>query len=215
MKKKIFILLGLPGSGKGTQGVKLSDKLAIPHISTGDIFRAIADTDSQEAEILKDYMSKGKLIPADIVNKTVRTYILSDKCRNGCILDGYPRSLDQAEYFIENIDADIVAILFETSDEVVTKRITGRYSCKKCGKLYNKFFQKPKVDGVCDACGSEEFLYREDDDEETIKHRLEEYKKETLPLVDYYRNKTTLFTINADNEEDEVFKELSVIVKKV
>lgn len=215
MRRKIFILLGLPGSGKGTQGAKLADDLMIPHISTGDIFRDIVQTDAPEASLLKDYMSQGKLIPSDIVNKTVRTYILSDKCRNGCILDGYPRNLSQAEYFVENIDADIVAILFESTEEVVTKRITGRFNCKNCGKLYNKFFLPPATEGVCDSCGSTEFNYREDDEEETIIKRLKEYNNETIPLVEYYREKARLFAVDADKKESEVFEELSSIVKKV
>lgn len=215
MRKKIFFLLGLPGSGKGTQGALLADELAIPHISTGDIFRAMAATDVPEAKVLNEYMSQGKLIPSDIVNKTVRAYILSDKCRNGCILDGYPRNLSQAEYFIENIDADIVAVLFKTTNEVVTKRIMGRFNCTNCGKLYNKFFQSPKVEGICDSCGGKEFNHRSDDDEATIAKRLEEYHKETLPLVEYYRDKARLFTIDADKSEKEVYKELITIAKKV
>lgn len=215
MKKKIFILLGLPGAGKGTQGARLSSDLIIPHISTGDIFRSIVETDGPDAELLNSYMSQGRLIPAEIVNKTVRNYILSDKCKDGCILDGYPRNLSQAEYFVENIDADIIAILFEANEEIVSKRIIGRFNCKKCGKIYNKFFQMPSNIGVCDSCGSKDFNFRTDDDEKTIIKRLQEYKNETLPLIEYYKEKAKLFSIDADRNAEEVFEELSSIAKKV
>lgn len=214
MKKKIYVLLGLPGSGKGTQGEKLSKEISIPHISTGDIFRKMISTKAEEAEQLNEYISKGKFVPSDLVNRIVRKFILSDECKTGCILDGYPRNLSQAEYFIENIDANIIAVLFETTDEVVVKRILGRQSCVNCGKLYNKFFSKPKKEGVCDKCGGKDFVSRIDDNEETIAKRLDEYRTETLPLIDYYKGKNKLVTIDANVSSDDVFAELVAIAKK-
>lgn len=214
MNKKIIILLGLPGSGKGTQGAMLSKELFLSHISTGDIFRKMAAGDSEESRLLNQYMSEGKLAPSDLVNKIVRKYILSDECKKGCILDGYPRDLSQAEYFIENIEGEVLAIFFDTTDEVVTKRILGRYSCTQCGQLYNKFFNPTKKDSICDKCGSQDFDFRKDDDESTITKRLGEYKEKTLPLINYYKNKGMLFSVNADVSSEEVFEELMAIVKK-
>lgn len=215
MIKKIIILLGLPGSGKGTQGSILSKELMIPHISTGDIFRKMAFEDSEESRMLASYMNAGKLVPTDLVNKTVRKFILSDECKEGCILDGYPRTLDQAEYFIENIDAQISAIFFDLEDEIAVKRILGRISCVSCGGIYNEYFDKPVSEGVCDDCGSHEFSARSDDDEGTIVHRIEAYRKETLPLIDYYKKKSKFFTINAGETKNKVIDEITSIVKKI
>lgn len=214
MKKQIFILLGMPGSGKGTQGERLSKEIRLPHISTGDIFRKMVSSDAEEAKSLNEYISQGKLVPSELVNKIVKKYILSDECKTGCILDGYPRNLSQAEYFIENIQAEILAVLFESTDEVVVKRIMGRESCAKCSKLYNKFFAKPKKNGICDECGGKEFVSRLDDNEETIKKRLEEYRAETLPLIEYYSKKNKLTTVNANLSSEEVFAELLEVAKK-
>ena len=149
MIKKIIILLGPPGSGKGTQGAILSRELALPHISTGDIFRQMILKESEESKMLASYMSEGKLVPTDTVNQVVRKFILSDECKDGCIIDGYPRTLDQAEYFIENIDANINVIFFDIDDEIVIKRILGRFSCASCGRIYNEYFDKPAKEGVC------------------------------------------------------------------
>ena len=164
--------MGLPGSGKGTQGAIISKELMIPHISTGDILRTMVQQDTPDAKLLAGYMNEGKLVPADLVNKIVRRFILSDECKNGCILDGYPRNLQQAEYFIENIDAEVVAIFFNLDDKSAVSRIMGRISCKQCGKIYNEQTDMPK-DGVCDECGSTDLLTRSDDDEKTVLTRLE------------------------------------------
>jgi adenylate kinase len=215
MKKNIIILLGLPGSGKGTQGAVLSKELAIPHISTGDIFRKMVLEDNADSKLLAEYMNSGKLVPSSLVNKIVRKFILSEECRQGCILDGYPRTLEQAEYFIENIDADISTIFFDVSDEVATKRILGRISCASCDKLYNKYFDKPKKAGICDECGSKDFIERADDDENTILSRLEEYKNNTLPMIEFYKKKGKFFTVRAGESKDEVIAEVASIVKKI
>ena len=215
MIKNIIILLGLPGSGKGTQGTVLSEELAIPHISTGDIFRKMVLEDNDESKMLAKYMKEGKLVPSDLVNKIVRKFILSDSCKDGCILDGYPRTLEQAEYFIENIDANISTIFFDVSDEVATKRILGRMACASCDKIYNEYFDKPKKEGVCDECGSEEFSARSDDDENTIVARLEEYKNNTLPMIEYYKKKGKFFAVHGGESKDKVVKEVAAIVKKI
>jgi adenylate kinase len=213
--KKIILLLGLPGSGKGTQGAILSNKLALPHISTGDIFRKMILEESKDSKKLDEYMNKGKLVPSDLVNKIVRKFILSDECHEGCILDGYPRTLAQAEYFISNIDTKVSVIYLKIDDDIVVRRILGRIICTSCGKLYNKYFDKPNKEGVCDECGANEFIARDDDDEDTILARIEEYKKETLPLIEYYKHKGKFFTINAGESKEQVVNELASIIKKI
>lgn len=215
MKKKIVILLGLPGSGKGTQGKILSEELALPHISTGDIFRNMALGDSDDSKLLKKYMNDGKLVPNHLVNRNVRNFILSDKCKYGCILDGYPRTLDQAEYFLENVDADVSVIFFNVSDEIVKKRILGRITCSNCGAIYNKFFDKPKKDEICDRCGSQKFDLRSDDDEKTILSRIGEYRESTIPVINYYTKKSNFFTVSADKTKEEVMQEVISIAKKI
>lgn len=215
MIKNIIILLGLPGSGKGTQGAFLSEELAIPHISTGDILRKMALKDDKDSKLLAEYMSEGKLVPNDLVNHLVKRYILSDACKNGCILDGYPRTLKQAEYFIENIDANISTIFFDVPDEVAKKRVLGRVACASCNKLYNEYFDKPKKEGVCDECGSTEFVERSDDDEKTIVARLEEYRKNTLPMIEYYKEKGRFFTVHAGESKEKVTQEVASIIKKI
>lgn len=215
MTRKILCLLGLPGSGKGTQGEVLSKLSGLPHISTGDIFRKMLSEKSEDSKMLQKYMQEGKLVPADLVNKIVKDFILSDSCSAGCILDGYPRNLDQAKYFAENIDGNINVIFLSVADDVVVKRILGRFSCESCGKLYNKYFDKPVKEGVCDKCGNTRFIERQDDKESTILSRVEEYKKETLPLVEFYKDKGRFFTVDAGKLKEQVTNELASIVKKI
>ena len=215
MIKKIIILMGLPGAGKGTQGAIISKETLLPHISTGDILRKMAQHDSPETRIVAEYMNEGKLVPSDLVNKIVRKYILSDEFKGGCILDGYPRTLQQAEYFIENIDANISIIFFDIDNETAAKRILGRINCISCGKIYNEYFDKPIKKGICDQCGSNELLARLDDDESTIAARLDEYRKETLPMVEYYKKKGKFYIINAGETKEQVSVQVAEIVKKI
>ena len=215
MIKKIILLMGPPGSGKGTQGKILAEELMLPHVSTGDIFRKMTKTDTEESKLLSEYMMSGKLVPSELVNRIVRKVLLSGDYKDGCILDGYPRNLKQAEYFIENIDTEISSVFFDVADEIIIKRIMGRYSCQSCGVIYNHYFDNPKIDGICDHCGSSELTSRSDDDEKTVIARIEEYKKETLPLVEYYKRKGRFFTVNAGGSKEEVIKEIALIAKRV
>jgi adenylate kinase len=215
MTKKIVVLLGLPGAGKGTQGTVLANELKIPHISTGDIFRKVALKESDEAKLINSYINQGKLVPSELVNKIVIKYIVSEECASGCILDGYPRTLRQAEYFIEHADSNVIVLFFDLSDDQVIKRILGRYNCSSCGKVYNKYSYTPKKQGICDVCGASSFVSREDDDEETIAHRIELYKEETLPLVQYYKNKGSFFLIDAGRSRSKVTKEVLRIAKMI
>lgn len=213
--RKIIVLLGLPGSGKGTQAADLSKKLSIPHISTGDILRKKLQDDSEDARLLASYMNEGKLVPNELVNRIVKDFVGSSECEKGCLLDGYPRTLQQADYFIENIDSNINVIFFDVDAEIVKKRILGRFSCASCGRLYNKYFDTTKKDGVCDDCGSTEFIERVDDTESTILSRIENYKKETFPLIEYFKEKGKFFTVNAGGSKEQVASEVSAIIKKI
>jgi len=215
MRKKIILLIGPPGSGKGTQGKLLAEKLMLPHISTGDIFRKIAINNTDESRILNEYMDSGKLVPSELVNRIVKQVLLSDDYKNGCVLDGYPRNLEQAEYLGKSVEAEISCVFFNVADEVAIKRIAGRYSCEICGNIYNKYYDNPKIEGVCDNCGSTELIFRSDDDEKTVLSRMEEYKKETLPLIEYYKNKRKFFNVNAAAKKEEVKAEIDLIVKTI
>ena len=215
MTRKIFILLGFPGSGKGTQGMILSDTLKIPHISTGEIFRKMALGNSEEAKLLNDYMQQGKLIPGELVNTIVLKFISSDECKKGCILDGYPRNIKQAEYLIKHIDSKIIVFFFNIKDDLVIKRIVGRYNCVSCRALYNRYFSNPRVEGVCDQCGSTHFVSRQDDDNETVVLRIAEYRNETLPLIEYYKDKGNFYSIDANMNKEQITEEMLSIAKKV
>lgn len=213
--RKIIVLLGLPGSGKGTQAADLSEKLGVPHISTGDILRKKLKDDSDDALLLASYMNEGKLVPNELVNRIAKDFVGSSECESGCLLDGYPRTVQQADYFIENIDSNINVIFFDVDAEIVKKRILGRLSCASCGRLYNKYFDTTKKDGVCDECGSTEFIERVDDTESTILSRIENYKKETFPLIKYFKEKGKFFTVNAGGSKEQVANEVSTIIKKI
>ncbi|NRB10471.1 MAG: adenylate kinase [Rickettsiaceae bacterium] len=215
MTTKIIILLGSPGAGKGTQGGIIAGILGVPHISTGDIFRKISKEDSKEAKMLKQIMSEGKLVPSELVNDIIKKFILSEEYSKGIILDGYPRTIDQAEFIDNNINVKVSVIYFDIADEVAIKRISGRYSCRDCGKSYNKYFSNSLVDGVCDACGSTNLHLRDDDNEEIILQRIEEYKKKTLPLVEYYKKNGNFFQIDAGNSIDKVKEDIALVVKNI
>lgn len=200
----IVIFLGPPGAGKGTQGKKIAKKIDLPHIAIGDIFRTIIKTSTSEAELINNYVKQGELIPNEIVNQVIKNFLLSSEYKNGYILDGYPRNLEQAKFFESFIKEKIKIIYFDVPDELLIKRVLGRYSCKNCGKIYNNYFLQPKTDNVCDVCGSSTFDYRKDDNEEVIKKRIEVYKTETYPLIDYYKNSGNFYIVNGSKNEQEI-----------
>lgn len=207
----IFALIGPPGSGKGTQGQFLSQKLLLPHLSTGDMLRKMVDSGAEEGKLANEYMNNGKLVPSELVNKIVKKCLSLAEYEKGCLLDGYPRNIEQAK-FLEKIRHDIKILYFAADDQIIIKRILGRYNCKNCGKIYNKYYFKPKQDGICDICGSSSFSYRNDDDEASVKRRLTEYKRETYPLVDYYQKGGHLFKIDANKTTQEVEAELNSLL---
>lgn len=213
-----IVLLGPPGSGKGTQSEFLAQQLNLPCVSVGNIFRAMAEAKSDEGLLINQYMAQGKLAPASLVNKTVEKFLLLEKYKNGCILDGYPRNLEQAQFFNDFANKDqqhnVKVIYFAVDDQAIIDRLQARFSCAGCGAIYNKQFIKPKVENVCDVCGANNFSYRQDDDVQTIRRRLEEYNIETLPVVEYYTQQSILDTVDASQDKDQVESDIRNILLK-
>lgn len=207
--------MGPPGSGKGTQGKLLAKKLNLPHISIGDIFRGMVKAENNDSKLLQFYMSQGKLVPSELVNDIVHKFLSQKKYEKGYILDGYPRNLAQAKYFNILVKQDIKILFFSIEDQTIIKRILGRFSCINCGQIYNRFFIKLKVDNICDVCGSNQFIHRQDDDEQTIKQRIEEYKIETNPLMDYYKSNQQLHSIDANENREDIELAIDKLLKTV
>jgi adenylate kinase len=213
-----IVLLGGPGSGKGTQAKKLVDKLGIPQISTGDIFRAALKEGTPMGLKAKTYMDKGELVPDDVVIGVVEERLTKPDLDKGYMLDGFPRTLAQAEaldkIIVSQGKAINHAILVDVPDEELVARLSGRRTCRNsdCGKMYHVMFNKPKRDGICDACGSE--LYQRDDDSEaTIRERLTVYNKQTAPLIDYYDKKQLLRRVAGVGPIDEIFASIQKVLK--
>jgi adenylate kinase len=201
MKNSKFILFGPPGSGKGTFSSQIKKVLPdIVHISTGDIFRENLKNETVLGKKAKSYMDKGELVPDEVVIDMVRDRLNKEDVReNGYILDGFPRTLPQAKALSEISDPDLL-LLLEVDRDIIKKRILGRYSCKECGALYNKYTLHPKKEGICDKCGAEiKFEQRSDDNEETLKNRLDTYETNAKPVIKYYKKKKLLKRVNAEN----------------
>jgi len=203
-----LILLGPPGSGKGTQSVFLHEKLRVPSISTGNILREAVRNKSELGQVADSYMTKGQLVPDDLVVSLVEERIDAPDCRHGFILDGFPRTVQQAEALdkmFEKIGFKLDAVInLDVAEEELLKRLTGRRQCQVCGSGYHVFFSPPTESGVCDRCGGE--LYQRDDDkEETIKNRLDVYYKQTKPLIDYYAKLNILKNIEGIGEVRNIF----------
>jgi adenylate kinase len=211
MRHMDVILLGPPGSGKGTQALKMSERYRIPQISTGDILRSAVKAKTPLGVEARQYMDQGKLVPDEVVVGLVRDRLKAADCRNGFILDGFPRTIPQAEALEATLKGmqraiDHVVSIEVGNDELI-KRLTGRRTCRSCGAMYHLIFGPSKREGVCDKCGGE--LYqREDDKEETIRARLQVYEKQTAPLIAYYRSKGLLRTIDGVGGVEEIFQKI-------
>ena len=198
-----LVLVGPPGAGKGTQAVHLAEHFAIPHISTGDIFRANIKGATDLGLLAKSYMDKGELVPDSVTNDMVADRLTQADTKTGFLLDGYPRNVDQAK-FLDGVLADrnipLQAVLeFQLDNSEIVKRLSGRRVCKSCGAIFHVIFEKPKSEGVCDKCGGE--LYQRDDDKEAvIQNRLEVYDAQTAPIINYYKSSNLLKTISAAGE---------------
>lgn len=216
--KREMIFLGPPACGKGTQTNRLAEYFNLPHVDTGSLLRAEIKSESENGKIAKQYIDKGQLVPVELVAKIIKDRLAQKDCEEGYILDGFPRSAEQADMLTkinEELDSDkevsFKAVYFDLDQEILISRIVNRRSCPKCGEIYNIKFHPPKTEGVCDKCGTE-LTQRKDDNEETAKARFETYFRETAPLVDYYKNKDVLRTIDANGSIDEVWERLLKVV---
>jgi adenylate kinase len=207
-----LLLLGPPGAGKGTQAERIAAKYRIPHLSTGDMLREAVAANTEIGRQAKSIMDAGRLVPDDVMIRLVAERIAQPDCARGFILDGFPRTLAQAEALDRlleerGLELDLV-VEIAVDDEALIERISGRFACARCGAGYHDRFKQPKVPGVCDACGSREFLRREDDNAATVRARLEAYHAQTAPLLPYYRDKGLLQVVDGMAEIDQVTAEV-------
>lgn len=209
-KPVVILLMGPPGAGKGTHAGPLSQQLGIPHISTGDLLREHIRFQTPLGSEVKKYMDRGNLAPDQLVLDMLLDRVAKGDCKNGYILDGFPRTLAQAKALDERI-ADknqVIALNFNLSDTVIIERVTGRIACRGCGRPFHKTFDPPKVAMTCDSCGGA-LSQREDDKEEIIRRRLEVYRAQTQPLIEYYaQKKEVLREIDSSNEKAQVFHDV-------
>ena len=203
-----IVMLGAPGAGKGTQAKMIADKYQIPHISTGDIFRANISNGTELGKKAKTYMDQGLLVPDELVVELVVDRVQQDDCKKGYILDGFPRTIPQAEALTEALkklgEKVDFAINVEVPDENIVKRMSGRRACVSCGSTYHIVYNPTKVEGVCDKCGNE-LILREDDKPETVKKRLDVYHEQTQPLIEYYTNEGVLVEVDGTKDMKDVF----------
>lgn len=212
-----IIMLGAPGAGKGTQAKMIAEKYSIPHISTGDIFRANIKEGTELGKKAKTYMDKGELVPDELVVDLVVDRLAKDDAVKGYVLDGFPRTIPQAEA----LDAALAkrnekvdfAIDVNVPDENIVKRMSGRRACVGCGATYHIKYNPTKVEGVCDACG-EKLILRDDDKPETVKNRLSVYHEQTQPLIDYYNRAGVLAEVDGTKDMEDVFKDIVNILGK-
>jgi len=206
-----IILMGLPGAGKGTQASEIVKKFPIPHISTGDMFRKAIKDETDLGKEAKSYMDRGELVPDEVTVGIVKERISEDDAKKGFLLDGFPRTIDQAEslsQIMSELDREIDAVInIEVPEEELMNRLKGRRICEKCGTTYHLVFNPPKVDGICDIDGGK--LYqREDDNPETVSNRLSVNVKQSKPILEYYNNKGVLKNIDGSKDIDEVTKDV-------
>ena len=211
-----IIMLGAPGAGKGTQAKMIAAKYSIPHISTGDIFRANIKEGTDLGMEAKKYMDNGQLVPDELTVRILLDRVAKDDCKNGYVLDGFPRTIPQAEV----LDAEVkklgekidFAIDVDVPDENIIKRMSGRRACLKCGATYHIEHVPPKKEGICDTCGSE-LVLRDDDKEETVKERLNVYHKQTQPLIDFYKEQGILHSVCGTRDLEDVFADIVKILE--
>ena len=204
-----FVFLGPPGAGKGSLAVKVAEDYKIPHISTGDIFRANIKAQTPLGVKVKAIIDSGSLVSDELTFELVKDRLAQDDCKNGYILDGFPRTIPQAE-MLDGLVADLKVVNFQISDDIVIGRLSTRRVCKACGANYNIKTLPPKVEGVCDKCGGE--LYQRDDDkQESILHRMDVYREQTEPLINFYKEKGKITDLDASIETDILLGEFKKI----
>jgi adenylate kinase len=207
-----LVLLGPPGAGKGTQAERIAAKYGIPHLSTGDMLREAVAADTEVGRRAKAIMDAGQLVPDEVMNQLVAERLAQPDAARGFVLDGFPRTLAQAEALddlLKQRGQRLDAVLeLAVDDDALVERISGRFACARCGAGYHDRFKQPQVEGVCDVCGGREFVRREDDKPETVRARLKAYHEQTAPLLPYYRNKGLLITVDGMAEIDDVSAEV-------
>lgn len=206
-----IIMLGAPGAGKGTQAIQIAEKYGIPHVSTGDLFRSNIGEKTALGMEAKSYMDAGKLVPDELTVRMLLDRVAQDDCKNGYVLDGFPRTIAQAEVLEEEVkklnDKIDYAVDIEVPDENIVRRMSGRRACIKCGATYHIEHVPPKKEGICDNCGSE-LVLRADDAPETVLKRLSVYHEQTQPLIDFYKERNILVTIDGTQEMNKVFSDV-------
>ena len=212
-----IVMLGAPGAGKGTQAIKIADKYDIPHISTGDIFRANIKGGTELGQKAKSYIDKGELVPDEVTIGMLLDRIAQDDCKNGYVLDGFPRTIPQAESLTEALksqgDQIDFALNIDVSDEAIIERMSGRRACPKCGATYHIVYAAPKTENICDKCGTE-LIIRSDDKPETVKDRLNVYHQQTEPLIAYYKTAGVLREVDGTQELPKVFEDVIAILSE-
>lgn len=213
---KNLIITGLPGAGKGTQAERIIEKYGIPHISTGDMFRSAIKNETQLGLEAKSFMDKGELVPDEVTNGIVKERLQEEDTKNGFLLDGFPRTMDQAnalDTIMTDLDRTIDAVInIDVNPEVLMSRLTGRIICRNCGATYHKVNHPPKVEGVCDKCGSADLYQREDDKPETVENRIRINQEQSAPILEYYSNKGLLHTVDGEIGIENVFSEVQNII---
>lgn len=212
---KIIVLMGAPGAGKGTQARLLQERMRLPQISTGDIFRALKHADTPLAHEVRDIMTRGQLVPDELTIRLVKERTAQPDCKDGYILDGFPRTPAQAgslEQLAAEQGMDIIPVLIEVPHELLEKRMTGRRNCPVCNEIYNIYFKPPRNDNVCDLHPEAQLVQRADDNSETVRARLATYDEQTRPLIDYYRSAGVLRSVDGTREPEEIYRDIEQIV---
>ena len=212
---KVIVIIGPPGAGKGTQARLLSEKYSYPQISTGDILREMAQAETPLGREIKTTLASGKLVSDEILAEVIQTRTSRPDCENGYILDGFPRTVNQAhqlEDLAKQQKKDVLLVRVKVHEEVLFKRLTGRSTCPKCGEIYNVYFRPSKRDGVCDLDGTA-LKQRSDDNPDSVARRFDEYKTSTAPLIEYYRSSGRLIETSGEGQVTEIFEKLCSLIE--
>ena len=219
MTKKELIFLGPPPCGKGTQTNRLAEYLNFPHVDTGSLLRAEIKGETEAGKEAKSYIDKGQLVPVELVSRIIKNRLSQEDCKNGYILDGFPRSVEQADELEKmnaeidkNTDTKFIAVYFDIDTSILVERIVNRRSCPVCGEIYNLAFKAPKKENTCDKCGAQ-LTQRKDDTREVAQARFDTYNNETAPLIDYYKNKGVLKSIDANGDIETVWERLLEVIR--
>ena len=211
-----LILLGLPGAGKGTQAARITKKYDLPHISTGDMFRAAMKNETELGKEAKKYMDAGDLVPDQVTNGIVEERLDEDDAQTGFLLDGYPRTINQAqalEDMLEDKGRSLDTVLYiQVDKEILLERLTGRFICSNCGATYHKTNKQPEKEGVCDVCGSTDFYQRDDDKPETVKRRIQVNEDQTNDLFDFYKDRGIVARVDGQGDPNDVFEDVKEIL---